>query len=209
MSKRNQKIKQTFRRLWAEHLESKRERLIWGEARSLVLEQEKQRQARRAGQDLEDSLSAFFGVLLMRGEAKIHKVDPPTRTVGRSGATRIIHLANPFVDYIGVVPGVGSVVFEAKRTENNSLSFGERGLHEKQRRILADWARFVSVAGVITLDASKTVRIAPAGQILAHADSGAASIPLEHPAWRVVNMDPTETSHFLDAVKALATGVPV
>ncbi len=82
---------------------------------------------------------------LRDGRAKIHKVDPPTKVLGRG---RIIFLANPFLDFIGVASG-RMFMFEAKRTERPYLPLGGRGLAKKQINDLLAWRAADAITGIL------------------------------------------------------------
>lgn len=55
-----------------------------------------------------------------RGIADIRKVDPPVRVMG--GGRRVVFLANPWLDYHGVIAGGRAVAIEAKSTSAPILS---------------------------------------------------------------------------------------
>jgi hypothetical protein len=80
----------------------------------------------------------------------LRKVDPPTRIVGRG---RIVFLANPFLDFVGVwIEREGKAVFlEAKETSSGQLGLGQKtnGVTAPQLRSLRVWHHAGAVSAVL------------------------------------------------------------
>ena len=104
------------------------------------------------GKAWEKALSDTHATYAWQGRAKIHKVDPPTRIV-RAGAkvVKIIQLENPFLDFVGVLPGGRLVVMEAKSTEAPVLKLDNdsNGITTEQLLALEQWASFGALAAIV------------------------------------------------------------
>ena len=82
-----------------------------------------------------------------QGIATLEKVEAPTVTRGKI----VIHLANPFLDFVGCMHDTGRAVFlEVKHTNEPRLSiFGKGGLTAKQCRSLEMWQQAGAIVGVL------------------------------------------------------------
>ena len=82
-----------------------------------------------------------------RGLARIRKVSPPTRTIGKG---QVIYLENPFVDFIGCLKGGRMVALEAKSTAGPRLAIGgESGLTQKQIEAMLRWESMGAKVGLL------------------------------------------------------------
>lgn len=81
------------------------------------------------GQTFERRLELICDDYRRRGLADIRKVDPPTKTFGSGRATRVIHLANPWLDFVGTWTARGGrmLQIEAKSTEEPTLRILKEG----------------------------------------------------------------------------------
>lgn len=80
----------------------------------------------------------------------VAKVTPPARIIGK----RVVFLANPFLDFVGVmrVPGLqkGVPLFvECKATTKPKLVVGSGGISEQQVQSLVRWRNAQSIAFVL------------------------------------------------------------
>lgn len=108
-------------------------------------------QARQRGQNdgtaFERELELLFEAYTKQGRAKVHKVDPPTKTFnvkGKPGMRRTVNLANPFLDFTGAWTEQGgrALLIEAKHTEKPRLPLGgDEGLTAEQWANAMDWHR--------------------------------------------------------------------
>lgn len=92
------------------------------------------------GTAFERDLQTIFDAYLNQGRAKIHKVDPPTKVLGK----KVLFLPNDWLDFAGTWTERGgrALVIEAKTTQEPTLPLGgSRGLTETQWRNAMDWQR--------------------------------------------------------------------
>jgi len=83
------------------------------------------------------------------GSLRVKKVEPPTRIIGGGKfARKVIHLANPYLDYLGCWSDRGGrmVTFEAKSTREPRLPLWTNGVTENQIVALRLWEK----AGAVT-----------------------------------------------------------
>ena len=103
--------------------------------------------ATKRGKEFEELLERICHCYWQAGRAKIHKVDPPTKVLGKG---RIIHLANPFLDFIGTWTERGnrSLMLEAKSTAKHLLAIDTKkgGLTRDQITAMTSWRK----AGTVT-----------------------------------------------------------
>lgn len=81
------------------------------------------------------------------GIADIRKVDPPTKTFGSGRATKVVHMANPWLDFTGCWKAQGGrmIQIEAKSTEEPVLRIlkaggGGGGISYNQQMNARRWA---------------------------------------------------------------------
>lgn len=81
------------------------------------------------GQSFERRIAMICDAYRKAGLADIRKVDPPTLTTGSRRATKIIHLANPWLDFVGTWTARGGrmIQIEAKSTEEPVLQILKEG----------------------------------------------------------------------------------
>lgn len=79
------------------------------------------RNAANDGRSFQKFLDLLFAEYERLGIASIRKVDPPTRVVGTGKLRKVIFMANPWLDYAGVINGGRMVAIEAKSTEAKVL----------------------------------------------------------------------------------------
>lgn len=94
------------------------------------------------GKPFEAMLEMVFEHYQYKDIAKIHKVDPPTKTFLKNGKRFTINLESPFMDYIGVENGTGRcIIIEAKSTApgKRTLPIGKGGLTRSQVERLLAW----------------------------------------------------------------------
>lgn len=99
---------------------------------------------KNTGKAFEHELEFTCGAYARAGLATIKKVDPPTRIVGSGFRQKTIHLANPFLDYVGAWTERGgrALFIEGKSTSDHRLSIGrDGGLTEAQVAALTAWRR--------------------------------------------------------------------
>lgn len=104
---------------------------------------------RNTGKAFEQVLTEICGHYASRGLLRVKKVDPPTKTFGRG---QIIHLPNPFLDFVGcwTARAGRAVFFEAKSVTNKPhLAFGSGGLSDTQIESLRQWHAAGAVAFVL------------------------------------------------------------
>jgi len=112
------------------------------------------------------------------GVARIKKVDPPVRIMG--GGRKIVHLENPFVDFIGTwrARGGRTICLEAKETREPQLKLvSDGGLTERQYKALKHWRQFGAAVGVLW-GYHDELRFVPFEAIQAQLDSG-----IKHLKW--------------------------
>lgn len=93
-----------------------------------------------SGTAFERQLELIFQAYLKQGRAKIEKVDPPTKVLGR----KVLFMPNPWLDFAGswTEQGGRMLMIEAKTTQKPTLALGgSRGLTESQWQNAMDWAR--------------------------------------------------------------------
>lgn len=101
--------------------------------------------------------------------ATIEKVTPPTRTVGGGRSMRVIYMANPFLDFIGVWTANGErpVFIEAKSTSNHLLPIGaDGGLTANQCVAMQRWENAGAVVGLVWQFHDKVVAIRSAHRLI-------------------------------------------
>lgn len=74
------------------------------------------------GRTFQATLDMICAEYARRGIADIRKVDPPVRVMGTGKHRRVIFLANPWLDYHGVLAGGRAVAIEAKSTSAPTLA---------------------------------------------------------------------------------------
>lgn len=81
------------------------------------------------GQSFERRLAMVCDWYRQAGVADINKVDPPTKTFGRGRTTKVIHLANPWLDFLGswTTRGGRMIQIEAKSTDEPTLRIMKPG----------------------------------------------------------------------------------
>lgn len=91
------------------------------------------------GKAFEKALERTIIQYQSRGIMRLKKVDPPTKSFGGG---RIIHLENPFLDYVGCWTGRGgrAIFIEAKSTKKPTLAMGSSGISDKQLDALRHWS---------------------------------------------------------------------
>lgn len=132
------------------------------------------------GKSFEAELAIHFRVLESRRILRLRKVDPPTRILG--GGRKVITLANPFLDYVGVwTAGGGRAIFlEAKSTAEHRLPINRSGgVTEAQFEALQAWDSAGGVAAVLWRYGARTT-LWSAEEILSAANLGAKSLQFEH-----------------------------
>lgn len=106
--------------------------------------------ATKRGRAFEEILEEHCETLEKTGRAKIHKVDPPSKVVGRGPKAKVIYQANPFLDFVGswTERDNRSIMLEAKSTAEHRLAIDTKkgGLTTAQIDSMRLWAR----AGTIT-----------------------------------------------------------
>lgn len=110
------------------------------------------------------------------GIARLEKVDPPTRFIGKK---RIIYLQNPFLDLVGSWKGK-AVFLEVKSTQAERLTVNRsNGVKESQINSLRHWANFGALTGVLWVRQGVIKTITT--ETLEHVrESGKASISWNH-----------------------------
>lgn len=81
-----------------------------------------------AGTAFENEVKTVCDAYKSHGLAFIRKVDPPTKTIRIGGGVKTIQLENPFLDFVGTLPGGRMVMIEAKSTEEPVLRIRDEGL---------------------------------------------------------------------------------
>lgn len=106
--------------------------------------------ATKRGKAFEETITSHCEAYRAQGRAKIHKVDPPSRVVGRGADAQVIYQENPFLDFVGTWTESGNraIMLEAKSTAKHRLAIDTRkgGLTRDQITAMRDWAR----AGTVT-----------------------------------------------------------
>lgn len=105
---------------------------------------------RNAGHSFESELETAFLHFSGRGELRVKKSDPPIKTFGHGPFKRVIHLKNPFLDFLGCWPTRGgrAVFIEAKSSMKPVLPFGGK-LTQEQMDALRHWHNAGAVAFVL------------------------------------------------------------
>lgn len=106
--------------------------------------------ATKRGREFESILARICDCYRQSARAKIHKVDPPSKVVGRGSSARIIYGENPFLDFIGTWSERGnrSLMLEAKSTSKHLLAIDTKkgGLTRNQITSMISWRK----AGTVT-----------------------------------------------------------
>jgi hypothetical protein len=95
---------------------------------------------RNNGTAFERQLETIFAAYLKQGRAKIEKVDPPTKVLGR----KVLFMPNPWLDFAGVWTERDgrTLLIEAKTTLKPTLELGgTHGLTKAQWGNAMDWQR--------------------------------------------------------------------
>lgn len=81
------------------------------------------------GQSFERRIEMICDHYRSAGIADIRKVDPPTKTFGQGKNRKIVHLANPWLDFVGSWRAQGGrmIQLEAKSTEEPTLAIVKPG----------------------------------------------------------------------------------
>ncbi len=80
-----------------------------------------------AGTAFENEVKNVCDAYAKAGKAFIRKCDPPTRTIRIGGIPKTIQLENPFLDFVGTLPGGRMIMIEAKSTEEPLLCLRDEG----------------------------------------------------------------------------------
>lgn len=110
------------------------------------------KRAKSNGDAAEELILALCESYRRQGRARLRKVDPPSRVVGRGNAKRIIYLENPFLDLVGVWSEKGgrALFLEVKSTKSPRLPIARKdGVTEKQIESLKNWRDSGAVTGVL------------------------------------------------------------
>lgn len=104
--------------------------------------------SRNDGKSFEALVATICGHYAARGILRARKVDPPTKTFGKG---KIIHLENPFLDFVGTWTERSgrALFFECKSTSSHRLPFGAGGITDNQTESLRQWAYAGAVAFVL------------------------------------------------------------
>lgn len=104
---------------------------------------------KNSGHEFEDDIAATCARYRAHRVMKVEKVSQPVRVFGFGKFQRVIMLANPFLDFIGVWTALGnrSLTFEAKSTQKDRLPVGgAAGLTRSQ----VDAGQFWQASGAVT-----------------------------------------------------------
>ena len=104
------------------------------------------------GRGFQDELKLTAEGYRRAGIAKLEKVDPPTRMVGGGEFRKVIFLANPFLDYVGVwTAHHGRALFiEAKSVEVGRLKINTSGgVSTTQWAAMMGWRRAGAACAVL------------------------------------------------------------
>jgi len=104
--------------------------------------------ARNNGSRFEEQIGTILKVYASRGFMRCRKVEQPIKTFGPPGRQRVVHLENPFLDFVGAWTERSgrAIFFEAKSTSEPKLRLGTGGLSETQAASLHLW----EVANAVT-----------------------------------------------------------
>lgn len=105
--------------------------------------------AKQAGDAFESTIELILTGYERTRRATINKVDPPTKVVGKG---KVIHMANPFLDYVGAWTERGgrAIFLEAKSTAGPTLKLcASGGLTDKQWEALHRWDQAGAVTGIL------------------------------------------------------------
>lgn len=102
------------------------------------------------GRQFETALEKTIIHYTGKGILRLKKVAPPTRTFGGGKKTprQIMHLKNPFLDFVGCWTRRGgrAIMMEAKSTKVDKLCFGSNGITQSQLDAMHHW----TFAGAVT-----------------------------------------------------------
>jgi len=104
------------------------------------------------GRPFQRELEITAGGYQCRRIATLRKVDPPTRLVGSGAARRVLFMANPFLDFVGVwTAHHGRALFiEAKSTATHRLPFNRSGgITPEQLASIKTWRHAGAAAAVL------------------------------------------------------------
>ncbi len=119
---------------------------------------------RNDGRRFEKEIEITFGAYEARGIASAAKVDPPMRIFRNGDKTNMIHLANPFLDFVGVFTKRGgrALFIETKTTSKHRLAFrGGGGFSENQWNAMARWRKAGAACGIVWEFESRVVLFTP------------------------------------------------
>jgi penicillin-binding protein-related factor A (putative recombinase) len=96
--------------------------------------------ARNDGTGFENSLAGVLRCYASAGQMRVKKVSQPIKVFGPPGNQRVIHLENPFLDFVGAWTERGGrmIMFEAKSTIEPKLQLGSK-LSDNQAASLHLW----------------------------------------------------------------------
>lgn len=101
----------------------------------------KSRNARNDGHGFEAQIEAVLRCYASKQQMRVKKVSQPVKVYGPPGRQRVIHLENPFLDFLGswTERGGRMIMFEAKSTLEPKLRLGDGGLSSTQAAELHLW----------------------------------------------------------------------
>lgn len=130
------------------------------------------------GTEFEEILHTQHDAYAARGVASLEKVTQPIKVFGPPGRQKVIHLANPFLDFVGVwKERDGRAIFlEAKVTSQPRLALADDdGLKTHQLNALQRWHDAGAAVGLLWHHRGRT-RFFPLGTIWAARESGRKSL---------------------------------
>lgn len=108
---------------------------------------------KNSGTSFEDHVEIVCDYYRAARSADITKVEPPTRTLFIGpGKTKIIHLENPYLDFVGTWTARGgkAIHLEAKTTDTPRLPVGNKaGVDAQQLASLHRWHNAGAAVGVL------------------------------------------------------------
>lgn len=135
---------------------------------------------RNQGTEFEQILETQHAAYAVRGLATLHKTSQPVKVFGGRGAPlRVIHLVNPFLDFVGCWKEQGgrSMHIEAKMTSQPRLPiWNDTGLKPQQIENLQAWHDAGAAVGTLWHHAGQTKFVTLAAIYQARED-GRESIP--------------------------------